>query len=90
MIERYPRRWPFAKQNIHLFQKSEIQPETGLQNRMNLQMFRKFQQQIAGQLGSVFRKTGCALPSLMLARPYLAFEEPASYSLDVAGYLANK
>ena len=50
----------------------------------------KFQQQIAGQLGSVFRKTGYALPSLMLARAYLAFEEPASYSLNVAGYLANK
>ena len=51
MTKRYPRQWPFAKQNIHLFQKSEIQPATGLQNRMNLQMSRKFQQQIAGQLG---------------------------------------
>ncbi|HCI19599.1 MAG TPA: hypothetical protein DE310_02410 [Alphaproteobacteria bacterium] len=85
MTKRYPRQWPFAKQNIHLFQKSEIQPATGLQNRMNLQMSGKFQQQIADQHDSVFGKTGCALPSLMLARAYLAFEEPASYSLNVAG-----
>jgi len=67
------------------FKKSEIQPATGLQNRMNLQMSGKFQQQIADQPGSVFGKAGGALPSLMLARAYLAFEEPASYSLNVAG-----
>tara|TARA_Y100001954_G_scaffold178638_1_gene190010 strand:- start:1969 stop:2127 length:159 start_codon:yes stop_codon:yes gene_type:complete len=52
---------------------------------MNLQMSGKFQQQIADQPGSIFGKAGCALPSLMLARAYLAFEEPASYSLNEAG-----
>jgi len=52
---------------------------------MNLQMSGKFQQQIADQPGSVFEKMGCALPSLMLARAYLAFEVLASYSLNLAG-----